>query len=300
MTDFNALDLVQGLDTSTLVDMTETTTGGGAKRGLLPEGFAFVVFTQYIEFGKQPQEFNGQKKDPALEFRLGFHIVGGVGVNKEGVDEDFVQGDFLPIINTFDIAQSRNEKSKAVGIFNALNIAPKGTHFIQKLGQMYLLEVKRGKSKAGVERNEFDFTSLQVARDPATRKPYTTYTNAAGEVVPMGEVSKEDFKVFLWTKPPTVTTEQYQAMWDSIEIKGEYEVKDKDGKVTGKKSKNFLQEKCLAALDFEKSSLQQLLGGVPVPDLTAEAEPEQAQEVEVPVDEPEEVQAEIAVPSDED
>lgn len=295
---FNALELVQGIDTSTLADMTDTTTGGGSKRGLLPAGFAFAVFSSYIEYGKQPQMFDGKKKDPVLEFRLGFHIVGGVGTNLAGEDEDYVQDGFLPTISTWDTAQSRNEKSKAVKYFNAINIVPKGTHFIQKLGTMYLVEVKVTKNKkTGKDQNEFDFTSLQQARDQATRKAYTSYTNAAGVEVAMGELKPEDYKVFLWNRPTNVTVEQYQAMWDSIEIKGETEIKDKDGNVTGKRSKNFLQEKCQRALDFEGSSLQQLIGGVALPSITAddEAEAEPAEEETItppPVDD----EAELVVP----
>lgn len=283
----NFLELAQNIDVTTLDDMTETTTGGGAKRGLLPAGIAFVRFTSYIEYGNQPQQFEGKKQDPQPEFRIGFHIVGGVGTNLEGVDEDYVQGEFLPQISAFDCKLSHNEKARSVAYFNAINTAPKKTHFIQKLGSLYTVEIKVGKNKkTGKDQNEIDFRNLQPAIDPATRKPYKVYTNAADEVVPLGEIKPEDTKVFLWNKPPTLTLEQYQAMWDSIEIKGDYEIKDKDGNVTGKKSKNFLQEKCLKALDFAGSSLEQLLAGGVMPPLDAddEAEAELKQSVTAPVD----------------
>lgn len=275
----NFLDLAHNIDVTTLEDMTDVSTGGGAKRGLLPEGTAFLVFSSYIEYGNQPQTFEGKAKDPQPEFRLGFHIVGGAGINKEGQLEDYVQDGFCPTVNAFDCKMSQNEKSRAVAYFNAINIAPKGTHFIQKLGTLYTVEIKIGKNKkTGKDQNEIDFRNLQPAVDAATRRPHTTYLNAADEVVPMGTVKPEDVKVFLWNKPPSVTMDQYQAMWDSIEISGEYEVKDENGKVTGKKSKNFLQEKCLAALNFAGSSLEQLLSGGVMPPLDAdEAEAKDAE-----------------------
>lgn len=267
----NFLDLAHGIDVTTLEDMTDVTSGGGAKRGLLPAGVAFVVFSSYVEYGNQPQSFEGKKQDPQPEFRLGFHVVGGVGTNKEGELEDYVQDGYCPTINAFDCKLSTNEKSRAVAYFNAINIAPKGTHFIQKLGALYTVEIKIGKNKkTGKDQNEVDYRNLQPAVDAATRKPYTTYCNAADEVVPMGTVKPEDIKVFLWNKPPSVTTEQYQAMWDSIEITGEYEVKDADGKVLEKKSKNFLQDKCLTALNYAGSSLEQLLSGGVMPPLDAD------------------------------
>lgn len=275
----NFLDLAHNIDVTTLEDMTDVSSGGGAKRGLLPEGTAFLVFSSYIEYGNQPQTFEGKAKDPQPEFRLGFHIVGGAGTNKEGQLEDYVQDGFCPTVNAFDCKMSQNEKSRAVAYFNAINIAPKGTHFIQKLGTLYTVEIKIGKNKkTGKDQNEIDFRNLQPAVDAATRRPHTTYLNAADEVVPMGTVKPEDVKVFLWNKPPSVTMDQYQAMWDSIEIKGEYEVKDDNGKVTGKKSKNFIQEKCLAALNFAGSNLEQLLSGGVMPPLDAdEAEANDAQ-----------------------
>lgn len=267
----NFLDLAHNIDVTTLEDMTDVSTGGGAKRGLLPTGTAFLVFSSYIEYGNQPQTFEGKSKDPQPEFRLGFHIVGGAGTNKDGQLEDYVQDGFCPQVSAFDCKMSQNEKARAVAYFNAINIAPKGTHFIQKLGTLYTVEVKVGKNKkTGKDQNEIDFRNLQPAVDAATRRPHTTYLNAADEVVPMGKVAPEDVKVFLWNKPPSVTMEQYQAMWDSIEIKGEYEIKDADGKVTGKKSKNFLQDKCLSALNFAGSSLEQLLSGGVMPPLDAD------------------------------
>lgn len=287
------LNIAQGIDAAELTDMTDLKTGGGKGNRLLPTGLAFVRLSAYVEYGNQPQEFNGKAKDPALEFRLGFTIVGGVGEQEgeNGVtfEEDFVQGDHYPVIYSYDTAQTTYAKSKAVAMFNAVNTAPKGTHFTQKLGTLYTIQIGRYKDKKGKLRNSHDFTTLQPAIDPIKRKPYQHYENVNGDMVELRALTPEDVQVFLWNKPTTVSTEQYQAMWDSIKIEGTYEVKDADGNVKETKSKNFIQEKCLKALNFEGSSLQQLIGGVGLPSLEAEtgdiAAPIEQVELEVPADE---------------
>lgn len=258
------LNLAQNVDAAELVDMTETQTGGGKSRGLLPTGTAFVRLSGYIEYGNHAGEFEGKKKDPALEFRLLFTVVGGVGVNLAGEEENFVGDDgYCPVIQTYDTKQTRFERSKAVAIFNAVNVAPKGTHFINKLGQLYTLQigVKKHK-KTGKDVQDIDFTALQPAIDPMTRKPYVQYLDKDNNPQPLRELTPDDVKVFLWNKPTHVTWEQYGAMWDSIEIKGEWAEKrdEKTGALIEKaKSKNFMQIKCQQALNFAGSSLEQLL-----------------------------------------
>jgi hypothetical protein len=280
------MNLVQNVDTAELVDMTDIQVGGGKSRGLLPTGTAFVRLSGYVEYGNHQQEFNGKKKDPALEFRLIFTVVGGVGVNLAGEDENFVGEDgYCPTIQTFDTAQTRYDKSRAVAYFNAVNVAPKGTHFIQKLGQLYTLQigVKKNK-KTGKDMQDIDFSNLQPAVDPATRRPYTTYADKDGELKPIVELEQSNIRVFLWDKPSTISMEQYKAMWDSIEIQGEWaEKKDESGKVLEKaKSKNFMQIKCRNALNFAGSSLENLLlsNGISMDSLEAAEHEDGTTEVE--------------------
>lgn len=266
MTTANLLNLVQNVDVSALTDMTEIKVGGGTRRPLLPTGTAFVRFASYIEYGNHTQEFAGKKKDPALEFRLGFVVVGGTGKNLQGEKEAFVEGDFQPTISTFDTAQTQYEKSKAVAYFKAINVDRTATHFIQKLGALYTIQIGVGKNKkTGKDQQEINFANLQPAIDPVSGEPYTH----------LPELTPDQVQVFLWNKPEGVTEEQYKSMWDSIYIEGEWEAKvDAAGVVTApKRSKNFLQEKCLRALDFAGSSLETLLSGsgADIPSLVANA-----------------------------
>lgn len=246
MSIFNAIDNV---NVDTLNDMTAVKSGGS--RGLLPAGTALVRLCSYIEFGSAVQSFGGKPKPAAPIFQLGFMIVGGVGRKEDGTPEKYVleEGNF-PMITTFDTALSLYDKSKAVKYFNALSrVGNRCTHFIQKVAEqnLYALtigtKIATGGKNAGKLVQDIDFSNLQVALDQETGLPRQAPA-----------LKEEHIQVFLWNQPT-------KEMWDSIYIEGEWEEKkDESGKVLyAARSKNFLQEKCLQALDFEGSPLQTLL-----------------------------------------
>jgi hypothetical protein len=202
------------------IDMTQTTAGG--ERTLLPEGYAFARLVEYIELGMQPQEFAGKAKEPALEFVLGFALWG------DGYQHD----DGSPyLLRTFRTPLSRNEKSRAVRIFKQLNWKGTARAFPQLLGQPILLKVVHKKTGTGELVHRIDLDGFLPPLDPVSRRPYD---------IPAAPDSM--YKLFLWNKP---TLEG----WNSIRIEGEHQGK----------SKNYLQEACLGALDFQGSPLQQLL-----------------------------------------
>lgn len=273
---------IGNIDASQLVDMTETKTGGGG-RGLLPTGTAIVRLSTYIEFGKHVETFAGQAKPATLQFKLGFRIVGGGGKNKEGKGEKYVQADGnLPYISDFfNTAMSQHEKSTAVKYFNALNrVGNKATHFVQKVAEQCLYTVPISVvSKNGKEYNAIDFSNLQ----PALNAEFEEYANTD-----MPQLKDEHIQVFLWDSPT-------KEMWDSIYIEGQWDAKkDDSGKVTQPaKSKNFLQEKCLSAVDFEGSPLQLLLQEIGA-DYTVPELPTTPDEASVP-DVPAEPKAEGSV-----
>ena len=205
------------------IDMNEAVKGGGGGR-LLPEGYAFGRLVEYIEFGNQPQEYQGQAKDPAMEFTLGFALTG------EGYQND----DGTPyVVRTYNTALSRNEKSRAFKLFKALNWKGTAKSFAQLLGETFLVKIKQvPKSKTDTKIvSRIDLDGFLPPLDPVTRQPY-----------PIAEAPDEMYRLFLWSRPT-------KEAWDSLYIEGEY-----DGK-----SKNRIQEQILAALDFQGSPLQQLL-----------------------------------------
>ena len=254
------------------LDMTETKAGGFEKR-LLPEGTAVVQFTRYIDLGTQKQRaFQGKAKNPIRMAKLGFHIVAGMGVDEEGNRVAYVQDGNFPILNEpFDLALYQNEKAKSVAIFKAMNYAKDATHYVQKLGQLYLLQigVEEYKDAQGktAKRNKWDLAKLQ----PPVINAMTGDVAVAGENG-IGNTPDDGYEVFLWDAP---TKEQ----WDSIHIEGTYKKKitNEDGSTTEKDvSKNFIQEQIQRATDFIGSPIERLLmsEGVELPTLEAEAEPE--------------------------
>jgi hypothetical protein len=207
------------------IDMNEAVKGGGGGR-LLPEGYAFGRLVEYIEFGNQPQEFNGKAKDPALEFTLGFALWGQGYQNEDGTPY---------IIRTYNTALSRNEKSRAFKLFKALNWKGTAKSYAQLLGETFLVKIAhKGKSKAEptVVVSRIDLDGFLPPLDPVTKAPY-----------PIPEAADDLYRMFLWNRPN-------KESWDSLYIEGAYD----DGK-----SKNRIQEQILAAMDFQGSPLQQLL-----------------------------------------
>ena len=205
------------------IDLNEAVKGGGGGR-LLPEGYAFGRLVEYIEFGNQPQEFQGQAKDPALEFTLGFALTGQGYQNDDGTPY---------IVRTYNTALSRNEKSRAFKMFKALNWKGTAKSFAQLLGETFLVKIKQvPKSKTDPTIvSRIDLDGFLPPLDPVTRQPY-----------PVAEAPDDMYRLFLWSRPT-------KEAWDSLYIEGEYEGK----------SKNRIQEQILAALDFQGSPLQQLL-----------------------------------------
>lgn len=230
-------------------DMTVAVKGGSGGR-LLPAGYAYCRLVEYIEFGKQPQEFNGQKKDPALEFQLGFALY-------NTADRVYQNDDGSPyIIRPWSMALSQNEKARAFLLFKLLNWKNTFTHFGQMLTQGFLAKIVHEKKSKTDEKivSRLDLTGFLPPIDTVSGSPH-----------PIPEARAEDIRAFFWDRPT-------KAGWDALFIEGQYEAKD--GKPA--QSKNVLQETMMAATDFQGSPLQQLLFGDAVPALPSATVPASA------------------------
>lgn len=212
---------------ATAVDMNEATSGGGGR--LVPAGAYVGRLCEYIDLGVQPQEYQGKAKDPAPNIRLGVAIFYS--------DPEKPQDPSPYVIRSSDMSISRNEKAGTFKAFAALNYKrdPNIKHFAQFIGQPFIFHVDVKKSKtSGREYNTIAWDKTGPAIDALSKQPYQ---------VP--ELGDEFYRVFLWDYP---TKED----WDALYIEGT----NQDGK-----SKNFIQETILAALNYQGSPLQLLLEG---------------------------------------
>lgn len=215
-------------------DMTEAVKGGGGGR-LLPPGTAFARLIEVVELGQHAQEYQGMKKDPALEVQLGFALWGEARDMQGNVLGQYHEADGTPtVIRPYSFAVSRNEKARAFLLFKALNWKNTAKSFGQLLGQTFLVSVvheAKSKTDATVV-SRIDLKSFHAPLDITTGMPYN-----------IPDVPIEQYRLFLWSRPT-------KEGWDALHIEGKYD----DGK-----SKNFVQEKMMAAVDFMGSPLQQLL-----------------------------------------
>ncbi len=206
-------------------NMTEAVAGGSAR--LLPEGYAFARLVEYVEFGNQPQEFQGKAKEPALEVQLGFALWGQGYQNDDGTPY---------VIRPYSFGISRNEKAKAFKTFAVLNWTGTATHYAQLLGQAFLVKIVHI-TKDGKTSSRVDLAGTLPPLGPVTKQPYA-----------IPDAPDDLYKLFLW-EHPTIEA------WDSLFIDGTWEAKD--GKPA--QSKNRVQETILSALDYDGSPLDILL-----------------------------------------
>lgn len=207
-------------------DMTEVVSGGGGGRKL-PVGKSLARLVSYIEYGKQPQEFQGQAKDPAIEFRLGFALYGPGFANDDGTPY---------VIETFNMSKSRNEKAGAFLLFKMMNY--KGIHknFAQMVGEAFIVDI-------------IDYVPKSAAPGTAPKSRLNTklvlppVDLLSGATYPVPEVNPADLHLFSWAKPTL-------SGWDKLFIAG---TNDKG------ESKNWIQETIVGATDFAGSPLETLL-----------------------------------------
>jgi hypothetical protein len=223
------------------VDLNVAVASGGGGR-LLPEGYAFGRIVEYIEYGAQPQEYQGKAKPAELEFSLGVALWG----TAPNGDTYHNAEDGKPYIQrTWRKALHRNDKAGAFKLFKSLNWKGTAKNFAQLIGEPILVKIVhvdkvKGDPSKG-KKHKIDEAGFLPPLDPVTRAPYQ-----------IPEAPDEAYRAFLWSRPT-------KAAWDALFIDGQF-----DGK-----SKNYIQETILAAEDFQGSPLQLLLAGAQAGGITA-------------------------------
>uniref|UniRef100_A0AAU6W0W8 Single-stranded DNA-binding protein n=4 Tax=unclassified bacterial viruses TaxID=12333 RepID=A0AAU6W0W8_9VIRU len=224
----------------TAVDMTEVQKGGDGPK-LLPEGYSLAYVSGVIEYGLQPQEFEGKATADADEVQLEFALL----------DEGYTGEDGAPyVVRTYPFKVSRNSKANAFKMFKALNWQNQHTAWIDLLGELIMVKIVQYDDSQKKKRSKIDTTGFLPPVDLRTKKPY-----------PAPPFDESLMRVFLWDQPT-------MECWDLLHIEGTSEAG---------KSKNFLQEKLLSARNFAGSALEELLLGngvkftIPKPDVKPNA-----------------------------
>lgn len=216
----------------TAKNMTEIVKGGGEAR-LLPAGPAIVQLISYVEFGDQPQEYQGKAKAAKPEVQLGFAIHGAQYANEDGTPYK---------IYPYAFSLDQNEKARAIAIFKGMNWQGTGTHFSDFLGHSWIGKiVHEQKSKTDQKIvSRLDLKSFLPPLDAMSGQPYA---------VPA--INEDDLQYFFFDQPTI-------ASWNSLYQEGQYD----DGG-----SKNRIQETICGATNFVGSALEAMLAqnNLPVP-----------------------------------
>jgi hypothetical protein len=255
-------------------------TGTVFEYELPAEGQTGMRFIEYIELGFQPQKpYQGKAKVPALETLCTFELLGPKYVRE--IDVDGGKKTISDAI-TERVTVKLSDKANFRKLFNKMGYGrPDYAHIAQFLGQDY-----RGYVSHSPATNDKGEKIKQYAnlRDPegaiGIGAPFVLIPVMDDNGEPTGETTKRALKVreslrpmriFLFDNPTKET-------WDSLFIDGFSDVKDEKGNVTGKRSKNWIQEKIMASTKFKGSSLEAMLHDLGGLSIDPEAHPAEQDE----------------------
>lgn len=216
---------------------------------IIPAGPTPARFVGYVEVGKHPQEFDGKAKADALEVILTFELNGKkhhIEYEKDGetIKRTNIKRETMPAYTA--------SKAGFKKLFNSMRAEREEiTHMAQMLNEPFLITVVHNADKTDptkVYANIKDDNGWRVGPPIYTPDPLEP---GITKILPVAEATVP-LQLLLWDNP---TKEQ----WDSIFIDGIRTVK-KDGKEV-EVSKNWVQERCLAAKDYESSALADMLSG---------------------------------------
>lgn len=211
-----------------------------------PAGIYRGRVVEVIELGLQPQTFEGQAKPPAEEVQLRVMLFPNQLIKKELGD------DVQPLmIRLWPLAVRNSSRSKSKISFDRMNHTGEAKHFREFIGEAFRFKLGVRVDSTGKQFNFIDLPNTLPAIDEETGKPLA---------VP--EAPDDKLILFTFHSP-------MKEMWAKLKI---------DGAKTDGTSKNFIQEKILAALNFKGSDVDRMLQGgskeaaLKVEDVTSEDE----------------------------
>lgn len=205
-------------------DYNEAQGGGGGSR-LFPAGPVVARLVGYVDFGKQPQEYQGKAKAPVNEFRLSFLLYGPNYTNEDGTPAQ---------LDTWRISEHYSSKSGGFQLFGRMNWKKQATSFPQLIGNLFIVDVKdhTPKKEGSKPYSIIDLKTIRAALDPMSGAEY--------QAPPAPDSAYQLFSM----KLPTLEA------WDALKIEGTNDAGE---------SKNWIQDTILSATDFPGSELESLL-----------------------------------------
>ena len=238
-------------------DQSQTRTGGDYTAP--KPGITVCRLVEYVELGMQKQNpYQGKPKPPAEEVRLTFELLSPVR------DIHEFDGKRTADKISFRCKKSLSNKARFKRLFNQMDYGRGKTHMAHFLGEAFLVEVFNYKDSKGQVRASL-FNEEGVCHIGAPLR-------AADPLDPAGKPTAipvpdaiSDLRLFLFNHPSP-------ECWNSLYIEGEREVKDEKGVVTGKASKNFIQESIRSAVNFHGSTVEAMLAAISTPQVATSAE----------------------------
>lgn len=242
MSDMNAMQQMAAAAAST-ENMTETTSGFTRKPPRA--GVALFRLRDYVELGtRQPKNPTWSK---AVECMLTFELLHPDHMIKPDGKDAF------PETLTVRLWKSTGAKSRFVKLFNAMNYAKDKTHFVQMVGGSFLGFIHHNKVGKDIFVNLNDEAGNWTIGAPSQTDALSNVTTQ----IPVPELHGP-MRMFCWENPGW-NEDMIRMGWDSLYIDG---VNTETGK-----SKNWIQETIMQALDWEGSMTQRAVeeGGFELP-----------------------------------
>lgn len=231
-------------------DQSQTKTGGD---WTAPKpGITVCRLIEYVELGMQKQNpYQGKPKPPAEEVRLTFELL------SPARDIHEFEGKRSADKISFRCKKSLSNKSRFKRLFNQMDYGRGKNHMAHFLGEAFLVEVFNYEDQNKKTRASL-FNGEGMCRIGAPLRPADPLDpNGKPTPIPVPDAIS-DLRLFLFNHPST-------ECWNSLYIEGEREVKDDKGTVTGKESKNFIQDSIRAAVNFHGSPVEAMLAAISTP-----------------------------------
>lgn len=231
-------------------------TAGFEKKMPVP-GLRGCRFVEYIELGKHANKSTKfGAKPPVDKVRLTFELLG-----KNDMEQMTVGQETKTVGKRMSITVNKTLSAKGdfKKIMNLLDRGRGKQHMAQMLGEAFKVRVtvtaEDGSLCTAENKKEPKWANLYTGTVDAKNWSFEAPTHEdpeTGEVKQLRVISPtSELKIFLWDNPTLAT-------WESLYIDGTREVKQADGSVQTE-SKNFIQETCMSAANYEGSALQAML-----------------------------------------